>query len=91
MSGAGRENGRHGVDNRQSIEGHTVQVGQILAVGYTEDPARLVATNVAGFAWVQHVDLTDSSLTIMCPHGIPPPTNCFLAGAINRSLDLVTM
>jgi hypothetical protein len=68
---------------------YAVQVGQLLAVGYTEDPAKLVATNIAGFAWVQHVDPDDSTFTIMCPHGSPPPTSCFLVGSISCALDLL--
>lgn len=68
-----------------------VQVGQLLAVCYTDDPAQLAVTNVAGFVWVQQVDFDDDSLSLMCPHATPPPTNSFILGSIKRNLDLLTL
>ena len=67
-----------------------MQVGQLLGVSYTEDPAKMALTNVAGFVWVQQIDTSDDSITLMCPHATPPPTLCFIAGSIRRNLDLVT-
>jgi Pre-mRNA cleavage complex II protein Clp1 len=51
----------------------------------------MAVTNVAGFVWVQQVDAADDSMSLMCPHGTPPPTLCFIAGSIKRNLDLLSM
>ena len=67
-----------------------VQVGQLLAASYAEDASKVAVTNVAGFVWVQHVDVTDGSFSVMCPHATDPPTNNFLIGSVKRNLDLMT-
>jgi Pre-mRNA cleavage complex II protein Clp1 len=67
------------------------QAGLILAVSYAQDAHEIAASNVAGFMWVQQVDVDDGSMSVICPHHSTPPSTCFLMGSIRRNLDNVTL
>ena len=62
-----------------------------MGVSYTEKTGDAVKTSVAGFAWVQKVDLVDRSIAVMCPHATPPPSHMFIFCSIKRRLDLTEL
>jgi hypothetical protein len=68
-----------------------MQVGHLLGVSYSEKVADAVRTSVAGFAWVQQVNLEDNSIALMCPHATPPPTLTFIFCSVKRRLDLTEL
>lgn len=68
-----------------------MQECHLLGVSYTEKTGEAVRTSVAGFAWVQKVDLHDGSIAVMCPHATTPPSRLFIFCSIKRRLDLTEL
>lgn len=68
-----------------------MQDGHLLGASYSERTGEAVRTSVAGFAWVQRVDLNDRSIALMCPHATPPPTLTFIHCSVKRRLDVTEL
>lgn len=62
-----------------------------MAVSYTPDGMGIALSNVAGFMWIQQVDISVGSMSVICPHHSAPPTALLLMGSIHRSLDAVNV
>ena len=68
-----------------------MQACHLLGVSYSQKTGEAVRTSVAGFAWIQKVDLDDRSIALMCPHATPPPTLTFILCSVKRRLDLTEL
>ncbi len=59
----------------------------LCAVSHAAAPEDLLAANVAGFIYVQDVDVAKGTVTYLAPRAGPLPGGCLLAGAFKTYLD----
>eukprot|EP00887_Chlorella_sp_A99_P003151 scaffold9.g3151.t1 len=59
----------------------------LVAVSHAPEPELLLSANVAGFIYVQDVDLAQGTLTYLAPRPGPLPSKYLLAGSFKTYLD----
>lgn len=59
----------------------------LLAVSHAQVPDQLLSSNIAGFAWINGVDVTSNTVTVLLPTSAPMPGSYLLAGTIKTFIQ----
>lgn len=62
-------------------------VHTLLAISHAEEEAQLVSANIAGFLYVQDVELTERTLVCLAPAAGDPPNKLLIAGSFKVYLS----
>jgi polyribonucleotide 5'-hydroxyl-kinase len=59
----------------------------LLAVSHAPVPDQLLSSNIAGFVWINSVDVTTNTVTCLLPTSAPMPGSYLLVGSIKTFLQ----